>query len=117
MRLIESYLHGKNLGIPASIGVLVDIEADTEDKSHRENLRELAYEIAMQIAATNPTHIGDRLIHDHEETDEEESPDLLIQPYIKDPEKIIREIIYDCEQKIGAPIQIKRFIRYAVSDT
>lgn len=119
MRLIESYLHGASLGLAATIGVLVEIEAETEDKSLREEVRSLAHEIAMQVAATNPTHIGERLIQKEEDDDEridDEPYDLLIQSYIKDPDKMIRELIYETEEKIGAPIQVRRFVRYAISD-
>ena len=119
MRLIESYLHGASLGIPATIGVLVDIEANIEGKEFREDVRKLAYEIAMQIAATDPTHIGDKLIQEGEitEADDEEPHDLLIQSYIKDPDKMIRELIFETEDKIGTSIHIRRFVRYDISDT
>ena len=117
MRVIESYLHGKDIGIPATIGVLVDIQSNADDKLHREELSGLAYDLAMQIAATNPTHVGDSLIQSDTETENDELPDLLMQPFIKDPSKLVREVIYECEQKIGASIFINRFIRYAIRDT
>ncbi len=117
VKIIQSYLHGEGIGIPANIGVLVEIEADIKDKAEREQLDKLGREIAMQIAATNPSHIGDRQIHAALEDDDEEPKDLLIQSWIKDPDKLIGELIFEYESKIGSTIHVNRFVRYAANDT
>ena len=120
MKIIQSYLHGESIGIPANIGVLVEIESDIEEKAKREQLDKLGREIAMQIAATNPSHIGDRKIQDVsvELEDESDEPmDLLIQSWIKDPDKMIGELVFEYESKIGSTIRVNRFVRYATNDT
>ncbi len=121
MKLVQSYLHGEALGIPATIGVLIELEAEVSGKESRELLDELGRDLAMHIAATIPSHIGKKLIQERAKVDEEEDNgepgDLLIQSWIKDPDKLVGELIYDCESKIGASITINRFIRYAVNDT
>jgi len=121
MKLIQSYLHGESLGIPATVGVLIEVEADIENKEKRELLDDLGRELALQIAATNPSHIGERLIQEANQDDDEdgnqEPDDLLVQGWVKDPDKLVGELIYECESKIGKPIKINRFVRYAVSDT
>ena len=69
MRLIESYIHGKALGRIAKIGVLVDIELDSDDESKRADLEKLACDLAMQIAATNPDCIDNSGIENAGETE------------------------------------------------
>ena len=121
MKLIQSYLHGDSLGIPATVGVLIEVEAEIEDKEKRKLLDDLGRELALQIAATSPTHIGKRLvqepIQDDDEDEDQEPGDLLIQGWVKDPDKLVGELIFECESKIGEPIKINRFVRYAISDT
>ena len=121
MKIIQSYLHGESLGISASIGVLVEVETDTSGKDKRELLNELGRELALQIAATNPSHIGEKQFHDVPNGDVDnkssEPGDLLIQGWIKDPDKLIGDLIYECETKIGAPVKINRFVRYEADDT
>lgn len=119
MKLVQSYLHGDSLGIPATVGVLIEVEAQIEDKEKRKLLDDLGRELALQIAATNPTHIGKRLIQEATQDDDEdqEPGDLLIQGWVKDPDKLVGELIFECESKIGRPIKINRFVRYAISDT
>jgi elongation factor Ts len=119
MIIIQSYLHGEGIGIPANIGVLVEIESDIKEKAKREQLDKLGREIAMHIAATNPSHIGDRRIQEFSAAleDDEEPKDLLIQSWIKDPDKLIGELVFEYESKIGSSIRINRFVRYATSDT
>ena len=121
MKLVQSYLHGKALGIPATIGVLIELEAEVSDKENRGLLDELGRDLTMHIAATSPSHIGNKLIQERARVDEEEENgepgDLLIQSWIKDPDKLVGEVIYEYESKIGAPITINRFVRYAINDT
>jgi len=121
MKLIQSYLHGEPIGIPASIGVLIEVEADITDKDKRELLNELGRELALQIAATNPSHVGEKQFQESslEEVDDRsgEPRDLMIQGWIKDPDKLIGNLIYEYESKIGTPIKINRYVRYEASDT
>ena len=120
MKIIQSYLHGEGIGIPANIGVLLEIESDIKQKAKREQLDKLGREIAMQIAATNPSQIGDRQVQEVNaelKEGDEESEDLLLQPWIKDPDKMIGELIFEYESNIGSTIRINRFVRYAINDT
>lgn len=117
MKVIQSYLHGEGIGIPANIGVLVEIESEIEEKDKRELLDKLGREIAMQIAATNPSQIGDRQMQEILADDDEEPKDLLIQSWIKDPNKMIGELIFEYESKLGSTIRVNRFVRYAANDT
>ena len=123
MRLIESYIHGKRLGRIAKIGVLVDIELDSDDESKQKDLETLAYNLAMHIAATKPdcidnAEIGNVVSIVSDTTAPTRNPDdLYSQQYIKNPEVTVREHIQECEIRLGAPIQLIRFERYDVSDT
>ena len=123
MRLIESYIHGKTLGRIAKIGVLVDIELDSEDESNQKDLEALAIDLAMQIAATKPDCIdnsGAENVVDLESGRPVKTMtpnDLYSQEFIKNPEISVREYLKECEARFGAPIRLIRFERYDVSDT
>ena len=87
--LIHAYTHNER------IGVLVDLRAETDFVVRSDPFRELAHELAMQIAAMNP------------ETVEE----LLAQPSIRDVNKKIEDVIKEVSAKVGENVKINAFSR------
>jgi len=90
--LIESYLHN------GRIGVLLEIRAETDFVVRSEPFRELAHEIAMQIASMEPADVKA----------------LLGQPYIKDESIKVQDLIKRIIAKVGENITVKKFCRYEV---
>jgi len=90
--LIESYLHN------GRIGVLLEIRAETDFVVRSEPFRELAHEIAMQIASMEPADVKA----------------LLGQPYIKDESIKVQDLIKRTIAKVGENITVKKFCRYEV---
>jgi elongation factor Ts len=90
--LLESYLHGER------VGVLLELRCETDFVAKSKEFRELAHNLAMQIAAMNPVDIDD----------------LLNQAYIKDESLIIGDLIRQVIAKIGENIRIERFCRYEI---
>ncbi len=90
--LIESYIHNER------IGVLVDVRAETDFVVRSEPFRQLAHEIAMQIAALAPVDVEE----------------LLKQPYIKDESKTIGDLIKETIAKVGENIKIRAFSRMEI---
>lgn len=88
--VLESYLHA------GRVGVLLELRCETDFVARAEPFRELAHEIAMQIAAMNPA----------------DSTALLSQPYIKDDKITIKDLITQTITKVGENIQVARFVRY-----
>ncbi len=133
---IESYIH------PGSkIGVLVEINCETDFVARTDEFKNLAKEIAMQIAASSPRYISpsdvpqdvldkekeiyatqarnegkperviDRIVEGRIEKFYQEVC-LLEQPWIRDPEKRIKDLINETIARLGENIVIRRFVRF-----
>ncbi|MCC7370087.1 MAG: translation elongation factor Ts [Chloroflexi bacterium] len=103
--LVESYIHGGG-----RIGVIVEVNCETDFVARSDDFKKLAHDIAMQIAATNPKYVGteegipDDLLPD-------EQP-LLKQPFIRDPGQSIQQLVHEAIGKLGENIVIRRFSRF-----
>ena len=138
--VVESYIHGGG-----RIGVLVEINCDTDFVAKTDGFKALARDIAMQIAAANPLFVRreevaeEVLEHEREvlraQALNEGKPAnivekmvvgriekyykeicLMEQPFIKDPDKTITQIINESISKIGENISIRRFTRYQLGE-
>jgi elongation factor Ts len=98
--LIESYVHG------GRIGALVEINCETDFVARTDDFKALAREIAMQVAATNPTRLSSS-----EESNDGDVP-LLDQPYIRDPGKTVQDLINETIAKLRENIVVRRFARF-----
>ena len=110
--IISSYIHSNN-----KIGVLLEINCETDFVAKTEDFKDLAHQITLQIAAMNPiyldTEIENNNIKNYIKPTAENS--LLQQTFIKDNEKTIKSLIEETSGKLGENIQIKRFKRFAIS--
>lgn len=104
--LVEAYLHAGG-----RIGALVEVNCETDFVARTEGFKELAHNLAMQVAATNPRYLNPEDIPTQEQDDHHEVC-LLLQPFIKDPTKSIQELVIEARAKTGENIQIKRFARF-----
>lgn len=93
--IVESYIHGGG-----KIGVLVEIACETDFVARTQDFKNLAHEIAMQVSAMNP-----------KTTDE-----LINQPYIRDPQTTINDLVKGVIAKLGENIKVKRFARLALGE-
>jgi len=132
---IASYVHG--LG---SVGVLVELCSESDFVSRHDDFQKLAYDIAMHIAATNPTYIKKEDVSLEERTkvldafaDEvSDKPEamrekilagkldsffkdkiLMEQDYIKDPSMTVANLIEGAIQKFGEKIEVGNFVRFS----
>ena len=105
--VVESYIHGGG-----RVGVLLELNCETDFVANTEDFRTLAKNIAMQIAAMNPlvVSVEDREGKEIEGKDEEVV--LLSQPYIRDSGRTIKDLLTDTIAKTGENIRITRFVRY-----
>ncbi|MBI2027306.1 MAG: translation elongation factor Ts [Deltaproteobacteria bacterium] len=136
--IVGSYIHAGG-----KIGVLVEINCETDFVARTADFTELVKNLSMHIAATNPLYIDiesvphevlekEREIY-REQVKESGKPDsvldkivegkikkyytevcLLEQLYIKDPEKKVDEIIKNSVATLGENIQVRRFARFAL---
>jgi len=108
--LVESYIHAGG-----RIGVIVEVNCETDFVARTEQFKGLAHNIAMQIAAQNPRVVAeDQLPHGFDGLPTEHV--LLLQPYIRDSSRSIRDLVNEVIGKTGENIQVKRFARFELGD-
>ncbi len=114
---IEAYIHGG-----AKIGVLVEVNCETDFVSNNEDFVKFSKDVAMQIAAANPKYVKEDDIPEEELTVQEDKDAyikevcLLAQPFVKEPKKTIQDCLNELIAKIGENIFIGRFLRYKVNE-
>ena len=137
---IQSYIH-----MGGKLGVLVEVNCETDFVAKNEDFVQFAKNIAMHIAATNP--LGVRAEDVPEDTIQREraiyqaqaletgKPEnvitkivdgkmnkffkencLLNQPYVRDPELAVEDVLNELIAKIGENITIKRFVRFQTGE-
>jgi elongation factor Ts len=104
--LVESYIHAGG-----RVGALVELNCETDFVARNPQFKELAHEIAMQIAAMNPSRIGDEPTDGDEAAPEGDAP-LLDQAYIRDNSKTIRDLVKQGMSGFGENIVVRRFMRF-----
>lgn len=133
---IGSYIHGNG-----RVGVLVEINCETDFVARNDDFKEFVHDLAMHIAATNPQYIDyDEIDLEkikvkkaelQEEVKQEDKPEniaekivegrikkhfdevcLLTQSFVKNPDLTVGELVTEKIAKLGENIKIKRFVRF-----
>ena len=139
--LVYSYIHHGG-----RLGVLVEVNCETDFVAKTDGFKELVHNLAIQIAATNPVSVSreqvpEELVKSEQDIYTEQAkyskkPDkviekivagkmdkyfqeicLLEQPFIKDPDKIVKDLITESIATMGENISVGRYIRYAVGES
>jgi elongation factor Ts len=140
--IVDSYIH-----LGGKIGVLVEVNCETDFVAKTDNFKQFVHDVAMQIAAAKPTYISkDEVKQDEIEKEKEilraqaknepkPKPDAIIekmvegriekyykevclleQPFVKDPDQTIGQLLNTTTAKIGEKISIRRFARYEMGE-
>lgn len=134
--LVDAYIHGDG-----RIGVLVEVNIETDFAAANADFRQLVKDIAMQIAAAKPEYVRredvpaavlekemeilraqarnegkpekiiEKMVEGRIEKFYKEVC-LLDQPWIKDPDKTIQQLVTENIAKIGENINVRRFVRF-----
>ena len=139
--LVYSYIHHGG-----RLGVLVEVNCETDFVAKTDGFKVLVHNLAIQIAATNPVSVSreqvpEELVKSEQDIYTEQAkyskkPDkviekivvgkmdkyfqetcLLEQPFIKDPDKIVKDLITESIATLGENISVGRYIRYAVGES
>jgi elongation factor Ts len=104
--VIEAYIH-----TGGRIGAMVEVNCETDFVARTDEFKELAHNLAMQVAAVPPQFIS---VDDAPFADiiEPKVACLLLQPYIKDPSKTVQDVITETIAKVGENIKVNRFARF-----
>lgn len=113
--LVDSYIHQGG-----RLGVLVEVNCETDFVAKNEDFKRFVHEVAMHIAAADPIYVdpADIPADVKDEVAEEEKDQfikencLLEQPYIKDESITIGQLLTDLISKTGENIKISRFTRF-----
>ena len=137
--LVESYVHG------GRIGVLVEVNSETDFVAKTDEFKDFVKDIAMQIAASSPKYVTrdevpEEIVNHEKEVLTQQAMNegkpqniaekmvegriekfykeivLLEQPFIKDPDKTIETLLKEKIAKIGENIKIRRFVRFEVGE-
>jgi elongation factor Ts len=135
--IIGSYIHG------GRIGVLVEVNCETDFVARNEDFQALVKDVAMHIAAANPQHVRrEEVATDKLDKEKEIQRELLKQqgkpeamwdkilvgkvekyyeqvclvdqPWVKDDKKKVGEMITERAAKIGEKVSVRRFVRFEV---
>lgn len=138
--MVEAYIHGGG-----RIGVLVEVNCETDFVTRGDEFKQFAKDIAMQIAAAKPQYINkedvpvDVIEHEKQilraQALNEGKPEKIVdkmvegrvekyykevclmeQPFIKDPDIAIKDLLIQKIAKIGEKIAIRRFSRYELGE-
>ncbi len=104
--LVEAYIH-----CGGHIGAMVEVNCETDFVARTEEFKELAHNLAMQVAAMPPQFISRDEVPEGSDI-EPETACLLLQPYIKDTAKTVQDIIIETIAKVGENIKVNRFTRF-----
>ncbi|MCG0277240.1 MAG: translation elongation factor Ts [Thermanaeromonas sp.] len=138
--LVHAYIHGGG-----RIGVLIEVNCETDFVARTEEFRDLVHNLAMQVAASRPEYIKredvpeevlereksilraqalnegkpekvvEKIVSGRLEKFFQESC-LLEQPYIKDPDRKVKDLIAEKIAKLGENIEVRRFVRFEVGE-
>ena len=108
--LIGAYIHtGGRVGGIVALGCETDFVARTLE------FKELAHDIAMQVAAMDPAYL-DQSEMEAEESRAPAQVSLLQQPFIKDGSRSVGEVVRELAAKVGENIRVHRFVRLALGE-
>ncbi|MFC2021182.1 elongation factor Ts [Chloroflexota bacterium] len=108
--LVEAYVH-----TGGRIGAMVEVNCETDFVARTDEFKELAHNLAMQVAAMPPQYISPETLSEGADIDAREAC-LLLQPYIKDLSMTVQDIINDAIAKVGENIKVSRFARFELGE-
>ncbi len=138
--LVQSYIHAGG-----KIGVLVEVNSETDFVARGEDFQTFVKDVAMHIAASSPRYVRREEVSEDEvakeksflatQAKESGKPDnviekmvegrlgkfykeicLLEQPFVKDPDKTILDLQNEIVAKIGEKIEVRRFARFELGE-
>ncbi len=141
--LVGSYIHAGG-----KIGVLVEVNAETDFVARNDEFRRFVHDVAMHVAASSPTYVSrdevpaaviakEKEILSAQVAEESKNKPanviekivegrlnkkffqeacLLEQPFVKEPDKTVEQMLNELVAKIGEKISIRRFVRFQLGE-
>ena len=141
--LVHAYLHNPTPGLPPKVGVLLELNCETDFVAKGDAFRQLANDVALHIAAMDPIVVREEEVDEEllakerqfaeKEARESGKPDnivskivegkiksfykdrvLLNQPFVKDDKRTVGDLLSEFQRTSGEKTEVSRFVRYAV---
>jgi elongation factor Ts len=143
--VVEAYLHNTGDGFPPQVGVLIEVNCETDFVAKGADFRKLAKELALQVAGYQPRWVSrdevpdDVLVHERNLYEAEALQDgkpaqivpkivegqvenflkqncLMEQPYFREPSHTVQQLIAENISKLQENITVRRFTRFNVRE-
>ena len=108
--LIESYIHSGG-----RIGAIVEVNCETDFVARTDEFKDLAHNLAMQVAAMSPSYVDESTAPEDETVDAAQDC-LLQQPFIRDPAKTVQDLVNETVGKLGENVRVRRFTRFSLGE-
>jgi elongation factor Ts len=132
--LIESYIH-----VGGKVGVLIEVNCETDFVAKNDDFKAFCRDLCLQIAAANPSYVLREEVPEADLAKERDIASaslagkppaavqkivegklekyysqvcLLDQPFVKNPDKMIKDVLKDLIAKMGENMQVRRFVRF-----
>jgi elongation factor Ts len=108
--VVESYIHSGG-----RIGAIVEVNCETDFVARTPDFKDLAHDLAMQVAAMSPLYVDDSEIPDGDEVDPQQAC-IMQQPFIKDPSQTVQDLVNEAISKLGENVRVRRFARFSLGE-
>ena len=108
--LVESYIHSGG-----RVGAIVELNCETDFVARTGDMKSLAHDVAMQVAAMSPKYVDEGELPDDEEASPQEVC-LLRQPFIRDNELTVQDVVNETIAKVGENVRVRRFSRFSLGE-
>jgi len=143
--VVEAYLHRTTPDFPPQVGVLIEVDCETDFVAKGDDFRKLAKELALQVAAATPRWLSrddvpdqllveERNLYERKAEQDGKPPQaipkivdgqvekfiqenvLMEQPYFREPKRIVKDLIAENISKLQENIVVRRFARFNVRE-
>jgi len=108
--LVEAYIHSGG-----RIGALVEVNCETDFVARTDDLKQLAHDLAMQVAAMAPLYVDEDEIPEGADHNPQEVC-LLKQSFIRDLDVTVQDLVNQAVGKLGENIRVRGFARFALGE-
>ena len=144
--VVEAYLHNTGDGFPPQVGVLIEVNCETDFVAKGEDFRKLAKELALQVAGYEPRWVSredvpddvlvsERALHEAKALQDGKPEQiipkivdsqmenflkqycLLEQPYFRETSRTVQQVIAEYISKLQENITVRRFVRFSVRES
>ena len=108
--VIETYVHSGG-----RIAAIVEVNCETDFVARTDDFKNLAHDLAMQVAAMSPQFV---YLDDDSDSGEGDNEDLCLveQNFIKDQSIKVKDVVSEVAARVGENIRIKRFSRFSIGE-